>query len=59
VQALCLLHTQVLKQTDLHGLYTDLASNAGTDSSVTIHVSEVIYQWYVIFLLCDMHQILN
>lgn len=41
LQALSLLHTLVLKQTDLHDLYLDVSSNAGSDSTETIHISEV------------------
>jgi len=42
VKALHLLHTQVLTQSDPHELYSDLASDA---DSQTIHISEVIYQF--------------
>lgn len=48
LQALSLLHTRVLKQTDLHDLYLDVSSNDGSDSTGTIHISEVLHQLYVI-----------
>jgi hypothetical protein len=51
VQAVYLLHIQVLKRTDLQDLYLDLTSNAGTESTAaTIHIFEVIYQLYVIVI---------
>jgi len=44
VKALHLLQTQVLTQSDMHELYSDLASDA---DSQTIHISEVIRQLYI------------
>ena len=52
VKALHLLHTQVLTQSDLHELYSDLASNA---DSQTIHISEVIHQLYIMFIRDCFH----
>ena len=54
VKALHLLHTQVLTQSDLHELYSDLASDA---DSQTIHISEVIHQLYIT-CICDCFHIL-
>lgn len=53
-KALQLLHTQVLTQSDLHELYSDLASDA---DSQTIHISEVIHQLFLTFI-CDSFHIL-
>lgn len=55
VKALHLLHTQVLTQSDLHELYSDLVSDADSE---TIHISEVIHQLYVTFM-CDYFHILT
>jgi len=55
VNALHLLHTQVLTQSDLHELYSDLASDA---DSQTLHISEVIHQLYITFI-CDYFHILT
>ncbi|XP_033606844.1 uncharacterized protein LOC117282220 [Cryptotermes secundus] len=41
LQVLSLLHTRVLKQIDLHDLYLDVSSNDGSDSTGTIHISEI------------------
>jgi hypothetical protein len=38
----------LLKQTDLHDLYLDVSSNAGSDSTGTIHISEVLHRLYAI-----------
>jgi hypothetical protein len=54
VKALQLLHTQVLTQSDLCELYSDLASDA---DSQTIHISEVIHQLYIT-CICDYFHIL-
>jgi len=48
VKALHLLHTQVLTQSDVHELYSVLASDA---DSQTIHISEVIHQLYIMFIV--------
>ena len=54
MKALHLLQTQVLTQSVLHELYSDLASDA---DSQTIHISEVIHQLYITFI-CDYFHIL-
>lgn len=54
MKALHLLQTKVLTPSDLHELYSDLASDA--DSQI-IHISEVIHQLYITFM-CDYFHIL-
>jgi hypothetical protein len=57
MRAVCLLHIQVLKQTDLQELYLDLTSNVGTENTGAVHIFEVIYQLSII--LCNIQQILG
>jgi hypothetical protein len=52
VKALHLLHKQVLTQSDLHELCSDLASDA---DSQTIHISEVTHQLYITFIYDYFH----